>query len=785
MGFSSFIGAQQGGSYDGQAGVNYNATSTTPVTSVANTGVKTCSSIYCHSTGQSTSDKDSAVPTYTSPVWDNPSTGDCGTCHEINVGSVVSGSHDQHLNATGVDGCGNCHTGAENDASAYNSGNHVNASIDVANSYTAGGTPGNDYGTCSTASCHDDGTGSTVVTPIWGSSPDPCTACHAEVPGTGSHQKHVVTTLYNKAVCGNCHDGAVRASTAPAQHLDGDLDVYDVSAGDLGYPQDVAKGGAPYDSCSTVYCHSTGQSTSDGSDSTPTYSTPAWGGSAACGTCHEVNVGSVVSGSHDEHLNASIVNGCGDCHTGAADNGSSYNSILHVDGTIDVANTYSAGGAPGNGYGYCSTALCHDNGTGSIVNTPTWGSAPQACSACHDPAPNTGSHSEHLAESGVACNDCHDNAVQGTTAPTQHLDSNIDVFDASSGDLGYPSNKTKGTAYSTCSTAACHSNGLGTYKTTPTWGTSTSGCNFCHNALPTSGSHSKHVIVAASAYGSTSVNSTSGNYDFGCGNCHPVNASNHRNGSLDITLNKNHAGTLKSNNNVTDDVSGYNQTPGTTVTCSAAYCHSDTNGTFATTPNWYSGLFEGDVCANCHGNSPASNAHGIHVVGIHYSTIYTGTSGLIAGSGASGAGHGDPGTSTTVNCNICHNDTLTVSRNDNNTVCNTCHNGEGNALASSDLDKSKHVNGTPDIAFVNATIRSRAQIRDDITTVSELNTYWQRNNSYKAGATSHDSSKATLSSTASFSSGTCSSVACHNGNSVNWNTNITCDACHTTLPATN
>ncbi len=73
------------------------------------------------------------------PVWDSPASGVCGTCHKVSEGSgLSSGSHEAHLGTTGVAGCGECHTGAANDASSYNSSNHVNALIDVANSYNAG-----------------------------------------------------------------------------------------------------------------------------------------------------------------------------------------------------------------------------------------------------------------------------------------------------------------------------------------------------------------------------------------------------------------------------------------------------------------------------------------------------------------------------------------------------------------------------------------------------------------------------------------------------------------------
>ncbi len=310
LGFNTFSGSQQGGSYDGQSASSYNTTTTSPVTSVTNTDTKTCSSIYCHSSGQSTTDKDDSTPTYASPVWDDPSSAVCGTCHKVTEASGLdSGSHAIHLGTLGVSGCGDCHTDAANDASSYNSANHVNTLIDVANSYTGDGAAGNDYGTCSTSACHDDGTGSSVVTPVWGTISGACAVCHDPTPATGSHSKHLASS---GVACNDCHDGAVESNTFPAQHLDGNVDVYDTASGDLGYPENKTKGSA---------------------------------------------------------------------------------------------------------YSNCTTASCHDDGTGTTVASPTWGASPAACTACHDAAPSTGSHTKHLAASGVACNDCHDSAVESSVVP--------------------------------------------------------------------------------------------------------------------------------------------------------------------------------------------------------------------------------------------------------------------------------------------------------------------------------------------------------------------------------
>ncbi len=627
LGFNPFNGAQPGGSYDGQSGVTYDNTATSPATSVSNTGSNTCSNIYCHSTGQSIIDGSDSTPIYSSPVWDSPASGACGTCHKVSeLSGLTSGSHEAHLGTTGVSGCGNCHTGAANDASAYSSANHVNASIDVANSYSADGTPGNGYGTCSAASCHDDGTGTLQATSTWGTPGAGCAECHAEIPGTGSHQKHVITTSYNTAECGDCHNSAVQDLTPPDQHLDGNVDVYDSVSGDLGYPQNKTKGTA-YSNCTTTYCHSTGQSTTDGNSSVPTYSSPSWGSaaSATCGTCHKVTEATgLTSGSHAPHLGTIGVNGCSDCHTGAADDASSYNSATHIDKAIDVANTYSAGGAPGNGYGNCSTASCHDDGTGTLVATPAWGSSPAQCSECHAAAPASGSHSQHLDETGIACDDCHESAAQGATAPVQHLDGNIDVYDAASGDLGYPEDKVKGSPYSSCSTAACHG------AQSPVWGTDFTGidqCTKCHGT-PTASPAPDYAKAPPNdlAGDSASIDdqvgahqvhlqSTYGNA-VACNECHTVpsdvmDAGHFNDGTPGIAeLN---FGSLASQGTASPSYDG--------AACSSTYCHGNamplgSNNGNANVPAWINTSYltgtpslAGD-CAQCHGAPPNVSPHG-------------------------------------------------------------------------------------------------------------------------------------------------------------------------------
>ena len=224
-----------------------------------------------------------------------------------------------------------------------------------------------------------------------------------------------------------------------------------------------------------------------------------------------------------------------------------------------------------------------------------------------------------------------------------------------------------------------------------------------------------------------------------------------------------------------------------TKVCSGIYCHS--NGTeagvaSASTPAWGSTFAEtgGDPCAKCHANSPTGTpAHAGHVVGIHFDNIFTGTIGIAQAGAAAQSAHGDPTTSTTINCNVCHYNTVQKARNKNNPACASCHNGDdvSTALTRGDLDKRYHVaGGSPVVSFAPSPILSSAQLRDNITTVAELNNSWSRANGYKR-ANSRDSSRRTP----SYASGSCSSIDCHNGNTVAWSAgSLSCKACHTALP---
>jgi predicted CxxxxCH...CXXCH cytochrome family protein len=450
------------------------------------------------------------------------------------------------------------------------------------------------------------------------------------------------------------------------------------------------------------------------------------------------------------------------------------NSAGHIDTALPAELTWgtlatkSGAVTPNYAGGSCSTTYCHGTGIknnwpGATGLTPTWNdttylagaTAAERCSKCHGYPPG-GGHTPL-----TNCAQCHNhvNATNdGFINPALHVNMIVEV--------------------------------------------SADNCTDCHTNANLSAAHLNHADpntvlagkkISTGDYGQAWFYSqptyVNGAPKYSCGYCHPSTAATHMNSTINLNLDPTDpgaTGTVKAKNGTPN----FTQNPGVSVTCSSVYCHSNgfTPYAYKTTPNWFGGAFAGDGCAACHGNSPntggntGSPAHGAHVVGIHYKDVFSGTNGKVAQSGAvgSGAAHGDPATSTTINCNVCHNSTVAVAYNDSNTVCVTCHTGaavKGTMVIST--TSTSHINGTPDVAFGTFSVNSKSQLRDSITSVAELNNSWTRTNGYKTGATSHDSSKGAP----TYAGGSCSTVDCHNGNSVSWSAGaLDCGACHTALP---
>ena len=442
-------------------------------------------------------------------------------------------------------------------------------------------------GKCSTVNCHFE-----AKTPVWGGSPlgsaslDSCSTCHNALPTTGSHTVHISEHGNDLIACTKCHsDHSTEAK--PFQHATSAGRAIAVSTF-LGYTgngsnnlylpsqNDIRTVGF----CSTASCHDNGL----GQGAASLVESPVWGSTVAkCNVCHPSRP---ITGSHTAHL---VRASCASCHKGAVE--SSTVPDQHNDGNIDVYKTtagdlgYPVNKDKGSAYTSCSTAFCHvDPSTvtlGVVAQqiSPTWGDGSQTkCTYCHASRPVTGSHQNHYDAGFAICANCHNGAVEGTTLSTSHDNSVVDVYKIIPGDLGYPQAKAIGSAPGKCSTGSCHEDGRGNSVASPTWGTTVANCTACHAAVPSTGSHTQHIV----GVGVT------------CGNCHKgaVQSSTapalHMNGVVDVY--KNTPG---------DFGGGYSSPAGKAkgsdfASCTTVNCHGRLS------PVW--GANTGNYqCTKCHG----------------------------------------------------------------------------------------------------------------------------------------------------------------------------------------
>jgi predicted CxxxxCH...CXXCH cytochrome family protein len=544
-----------------------------PANKAKGSAATACSAASCHADPYS-------AGLVTTPVWGT--TVGCVACHTgvnvITATGPATGSHSKH----GAAACVSCHNVGTTATTAPNSA-HATGFIDVIGvGYPANKAKGSAATTCSAASCHDNGKGVVVVTPVWGATGVPaCTACHALIPGE-SHTKHVSTTTYAKATCASCHTGYVQGTTAAANHVNNTVEVNVGS-----YPSPKAKGSA-VGTCSTSYCHSSGQS-ADGLSATPVYASVTWGGTAACGSCHATTT--LASGTHAKHIASD--NNCDYCHSGALPLTADtyvYNSTSHVNGQIEVTSMgYTAGGAPGNGYGTCSTAICH----GSIA-PPAWG----------------------VNTTNDTCTKCHGTGTVTVTAANKYV---LAPADAAATDKG---------KVSLLSKVGAHQTHLQLFNGLSQQGADAEArCITCHGTLPTAGSH-----VVGGMFGGVTANPTSTFNGlattsaggtmvpaYSAGSCSNVYCHNPAgtNGTLD-PLN---AGTGTSPSWTNANYLG--DTLKTDANCNA--CHkSPGNPSFTLTSHNATQMPQGIAtdCAGCHGhNGGAGGAVGKqHMDGIRYAS---------------------------------------------------------------------------------------------------------------------------------------------------------------------
>jgi len=749
---------------------------------------------------------------------------DCISCHG---GTAYSGNpmrtnmHAAHMdNDDGLDinfDCIDCHAKTVKDditiKLAPNS--HRNGVFGDFSGSRAGGS----YvaGVCANVYCHTNGKGAPPATAVnWLTGPSlSCKSCHGGLgsyygepmyandgPGAAnanSHPKHVGASGAGQT-CQNCHGFTMDGTgfNGGGNHTNRIIDVIASNFKSFAYDADSK-------TCSNISCHS-GNGMFIPVD-------VQWGAAmpSDCSGCHGGNAAAttkMTSNYHTAHINnASVLGanlGCVDCHANTVSSDRFIStSANHLNGLANFSGAKS-----GKNKTSCQAAYCHSSGKGVAGTAVNWTTAGTTldCKGCHgggtsqagEPVYASGaagsftanSHPKHAGTTGAdaACQNCHGTTMSGTalTATGVHLNKTIDVVQGNSKTFGYIS----GTK--TCSNISCH----GGPGKTAQWG-ATLDCAGCHPTL--SNAHNRHVgtisLASINGFDNFTANRSAGvgsgpttAYGFGCANCHPVTESaSHMNGAVDVVLSPGPgAGTLKNKNTNGSDNGSYNGDK----TCDVVYCHGDGKsalviGANGKAPAW-NGSFANttDRCANCHGNQPTTSAHVAHAVGIHYDNTFSGTSGKLPSTGAQAvnAAHGAGNRATTINCNICHSATITVSCNDKNTLCISCHatNVKGNAELA---NLAMHVNGNKNIQFADVTIATKAQVGE-----SAFNSYtaameggWSRNRGYKNFTSSYDVTKTTLFSTASFSAGDCSNVACHAGKPVKWTDTISCNNCHSRL----
>jgi len=187
---------------------------------------RTCANVVCHSDGAASREQP-GQPTYTSPAWDKPESGACGTCHGVVTETLKSGRHPTHL-GFGLE-CQACHT-------APDAGTHVDGQVEFRDGKLLSQTDA-----CN--ACHSpDGPfdGVAEARSRWyGTERLSCQGCHdggvSQVKGVNAPNVMGDNRTYGFNVTGHGRPGAENACTAchdPSQpHIDGVTHSYSASAG--------------------------------------------------------------------------------------------------------------------------------------------------------------------------------------------------------------------------------------------------------------------------------------------------------------------------------------------------------------------------------------------------------------------------------------------------------------------------------------------------------------------------------------------------------------------------
>ncbi|MBT1075384.1 CxxxxCH/CxxCH domain c-type cytochrome [Geobacter grbiciae] len=717
------------GSYNGTL-----ASPASPMTKAPGSSYATCSTVYCHSSGQG--DGGTWPPTYTTPKWGDYASGQCGTCHGINtkhgigagfnIGTptpLTSGSHTKHLSytmgITAAEKCAECHVytrtgfspGACGSASCHDgtlAQKHPNYAVNVgipdyygatATYNAASLTPGTGYSSCSNVYCHSNGltTAPTYYAPTWGTVADgACGTCHgvtaAAPPASVPHVKHMGIANQYRFACAECHSGKVQvtanSTVAPTftnltSHVNKSRDVKFDPTNPFGTYSTASL------SCRNLYCHSTGN-TGVASGNLPgvyggkVYARVTWSGSVTCTSCH----------------GRSTANGMPD---------------------------YANAGTPGS----------------DTVN----------------------SHSKHVTSSNIQCVECHEKTTKNNTSiraitPSYHVNATShDVFFNLS---GLSPSGTYDSALKKCSSTYCHGAGASV-----AWG-GTTYCNSCHSANDgASGggginnwsagvsAHTLHV-EDTTTLPSKYTNYSTGNlgsaaaYRFACASCHnpasTIHLSGYASGSYRAQVffgytapGKKPAYTYTGTAGTADN--GFGWSSGNTV-CNQTYCHSNGVGGTGAAVSWATTANTAGVgrCQKCHGNAT-------------YTADYRGGAPLYASGSISyrGASKG--------NAHQLHIDAGSGAAAASDPQCLHCHAGT-TTTNTSITNKVNHIDKGYDVT-AGGTFADGDNIGGAAISVTTSYTY-------------------------NASGSSCSNVSCHptglsgakSTDVVSWNDKQTCDDCH-------
>jgi len=367
------------------------------------------------------------------------------------------GAHQKHL-AGGAIGnavaCTDCHSTLPTSLA------HVTGTATV--SFGAGATRGgaapswNGTG-CAATYCHGGtlAAGGSNTAPVWtgGAAQAACGTCHGAPPPSHSP---------SSTACGSCHTGYTATTVNLATHINGQVDVANLS-------------------CTS--CH--GDATRGSNQAAPPR-----------GTKGETATTTRAVGAHQAHLVAGPLSSaiaCTECHVLPT-------STSHSNGVVDLAwgTRARSGGATPSWNGTTCANYCHGQtlAAGGSNTTPSWtaGASQVTCGTCHGAPPP--SHSP----TSTSCGSCHPGYTATTVNLATHVNGQLDVSlscTSCHGDATRTSNAPappKGTHGETATTTRA----VGAHQAHLAAGplSNAIACTECH-VVPTSTSHSNGTVDLA------------------------------------------------------------------------------------------------------------------------------------------------------------------------------------------------------------------------------------------------------------------------------------------------